>query len=405
VLSYSNPFPALMVALFVGFSGLDLYVPGPAWAALLLLALVRIGVDAVQGKPFDWGCTSFRIGLAVLLVAALTSLTVARSTLGIMTELRNIGLGLGLYVAISQLADRPSRLVTAFAVLALALGVASLLPLRGMLATGGVGSLGLALLGRVGGEGSDPNIHAGEVNSVLPLLVVGIGRLHGWRRWVLVALVPVFVGSVILSQSRAGVAVLALVLLLLVVRASRRVRIVALLGVLVLGGVVLALPTGYWVRFVSIGQLQQGIVVDRSLLLRQHVLHAGWDIFRHHPWLGVGLGSFPTYAPRYMLGAFKAHNSYLEVAAELGVLGIAAYLVWTGSAIAMAWGAARRWRAAGARADQTIAEGLVIGLLAFYITALTLSIEYSLVLWTLIGLANGARRCAAAQAATVPRVP
>jgi putative inorganic carbon (hco3(-)) transporter len=174
--------------------------------------------------------------------------------------------------------------------------------------------------------------------------------------------------------------------------------------VLVLGGVVLALPTGYWVRFVSIGQLQQGIVVDRSLLLRQHVLHAGWDIFRRHPWLGVGLGSFPTYAPRYMLGAFKAHNSYLEVAAELGVLGIAAYLVWTGSGIAMAWGAARRWRAAGARADQTIAEGLVIGLLAFYITALTLSIEYSLVLWMLFGLANAARRCAQAQVPAAPRV-
>ncbi len=70
-------------------------------------------------------------------------------------------------------------------------------------------------------------------------------------------------------------------------------------------------------------------------------IQAGWRMVRAHPLTGVGPGNytpaygdvavFPWYASRG-----HAHNYYLHIAAESGLIGLLAYLALLGGLIAQA---------------------------------------------------------------------
>ncbi|HTD76740.1 MAG TPA: O-antigen ligase family protein, partial [Chloroflexota bacterium] len=53
---------------------------------------------------------------------------------------------------------------------------------------------------------------------------------------------------------------------------------------------------------------------------------AGWYMFVNHPWLGVGAGNYPAAYPDYFVASWRealghAHNYYLNILAELGIIG------------------------------------------------------------------------------------
>jgi len=61
-----------------------------------------------------------------------------------------------------------------------------------------------------------------------------------------------------------------------------------------------------------------------------------------HPWLGVGIGNYEvmysSYAlPLWPLPLGHAHNYYLNIAAETGLVGLAAYMLLWGAALWKAW--------------------------------------------------------------------
>lgn len=65
-----------------------------------------------------------------------------------------------------------------------------------------------------------------------------------------------------------------------------------------------------------------------------------------HPWLGVGLGNYAAAYDDYRLIVWvnalgHAHNYYLNLLAETGVLGLLMYLAWWGTAAVMWWRARR----------------------------------------------------------------
>ncbi len=74
----------------------------------------------------------------------------------------------------------------------------------------------------------------------------------------------------------------------------------------------------------------------------------GLAMFHDHPWQGVGLGNYgPQYDARYftspfMISQVHAHNYYIHIAAETGLIGLAAYLLLIGGVLATGIGAARR---------------------------------------------------------------
>ncbi|MCS6774330.1 MAG: O-antigen ligase family protein [Thermoflexales bacterium] len=65
------------------------------------------------------------------------------------------------------------------------------------------------------------------------------------------------------------------------------------------------------------------------------------------PWLGVGLGNYAAAYPEFRLLPWQnplghAHNFYLNIFAETGVLGLLSYLVFWALVIGLTWHAARR---------------------------------------------------------------
>src|SRR5262249_28761019 len=111
------------------------------------------------------------------------------------------------------------------------------------------------------------------------------------------------------------------------------------------------------------------------MAVRMQMARIALKITRERPWFGVGLRQFQHESQRYITPEFmtafpqtrygeNAHNNFLQVLAELGVVGLAAF-VWL---LARPLAAASRAIAAG-RADPTLAA-MTSGLVAFLATCL-----------------------------------
>lgn len=67
-------------------------------------------------------------------------------------------------------------------------------------------------------------------------------------------------------------------------------------------------------------------VLGKSLLRRKEFLISGWEMFKDHPLLGIGLGNFRYVIHDYSFfleREFLAHNTYLEVLTGTGFIGFA----------------------------------------------------------------------------------
>ena len=145
---------------------------------------------------------------------------------------------------------------------------------------------------------------------------------------------------------------------LVVLRAGRRAWIALL--IVSLGLVVVMLPstaTGPSNALVErvvqstayLGQDLSAIeVTDANFAVIERLAHwqAAWRMFSQHPWLGVGIGQYaavyPTVAlPRWSDALGHAHNYYLHVLSEMGLIGITVMLGFWASSFAALWRRAR----------------------------------------------------------------
>ncbi len=71
------------------------------------------------------------------------------------------------------------------------------------------------------------------------------------------------------------------------------------------------------------------------------------EMARYHPWVGVGLGNYEPVYPGYALMNWPialghAHNYYLNLLAEVGIVGLTAYLILWAAIIWLTWRVTRR---------------------------------------------------------------
>ena len=172
------------------------------------------------------------------------------------------------------------------------------------------------------------NHFAGFAELVIPVslvpLVLGKVRRERWLAVAICALLPI--AALLLSASRGGILSFAaeigvLILLILLRRAGGR-HVLA-------GGMVLlvAFMLVSWLgvrqildRFSSMQSLE--VTVGKRASMRHDTLH----IFRDHLWIGTGLGSLPVVFPAYETlydgkVVNHAHNDYLEMLADTGLVG------------------------------------------------------------------------------------
>lgn len=177
--------------------------------------------------------------------------------------------------------------------------------------------------GSVGGIFKNPNDLALNMVAIMPLavaLALHAGTLV--RRAGASLCAVLMLGAMVASQSRSGTigfVVMAAVLGLYMVRQRPAL---AVAGVLAMVLALPLVPSSYWHRLSSITDESQDDTGSREA--RQTLLRESFRAFVQHPLTGVGAGQFKNYDPEGRLEPWReSHNIVLQVAAELGIAGLA----------------------------------------------------------------------------------
>jgi O-antigen ligase len=235
---------------------------------------------------------------------------------------------------------------------------------------------------RAYGTFEQPNPFGGYLGLALPVAVAlaGFGLPPGWWRRAVGAAAVVVAAALALTLSRGAWVAQLTALALVVALGSRTAR-----QALVTGGVLLLvlvaavwplLPAELSARVTSvvtsafdIGGVRDATVTPENWAVQERLSQwlAGWRMFRANPILGVGIGNYNAAYDDYRLDQWPialghAHNHYLTLAAEAGLLGLASYV---GFWVLAFRAAATARRAARDRLGRAAALGILGGLTAF----------------------------------------
>jgi O-antigen ligase len=248
---------------------------------------------------------------------------------------------------------------------------------------------------RAAGTIGDPNELAAVLVAALVLAGVLVALLKGspLLRLGAAGAAALCAGGILFSLSRGGLIALGFALVMSFFVAGRwRARAATL-------AVVAALSTvGYFAAFAPL-QARERVTSVGGGSGRSDIWTVGWRMVEDHPVRGVGVGNFTTSSIHYLLapGAIKrdefivdtpkvAHNTYLHVLAELGIVGLALFVSILAFSLSCAIRAARRFMEMGDVRMEIVARGLVVAMLGILAADFFISGQFSKQLWLLLGL-------------------
>lgn len=255
--------------------------------------------------------------------------------------------------------------------------------------------------GRLGGSsGLDPNELASALVAGVALsgaLAVALKRSPGWRLASLAGGAFCLLG-IFLTVSRGGVLALTVALIAAIFFSGRwRMQVV-------LATVLVAATT--FVYFTTVASTEDRERISSSTQGearvpdgRTTIWAIGWRMFEANPVNGVGAGNFRDSAKDYLLqpGVLTrsdqilrdtpqvAHNSYLEVLSELGIVGLGLFLTIIGFSLVSALRAATNFRIRGDPSSEALARGVAIALVGALAADFFISQELNKQLWLLLG--------------------
>ena len=207
-------------------------------------------------------------------------------------------------------------------------------------------SRGTRVRGSVGGLMENPNDLALHMVVFLPLAVFMAMRPGSpIKRLVAAGVAFCMLGAIVASGSRGGFLGFAAMALVLAVFAVRQRPAAAVVGLFVVMCSLPLVPDQYWYRIASITDESKDDYETSAA--RKRLYGEAIDAFVENPIWGVGAGQFKDYKPQARVEAWhETHNVWLQVASELGVLGLAVF----GFLMARAFGAVWQTRRLLARA-------------------------------------------------------
>jgi O-antigen ligase len=267
--------------------------------------------------------------------------------------------------------------------------------------------------GRLSGGVGDPNFTAAVLIPAIALglfmaLAPGRSRLY---RAVLLGTSGLCMVGVFLTQSRGGVIALFVVFVLAVVFAGRaRAQI---LGVSLVVASIAAIYLALLAPPHALGRLSD--IRGGGGTGRTDLWAIATQVYKAHPILGIGLGNFTVVSANYAVltdtdlpradvvvsQRAPVHNTYLEIAAELGTVGILLLLGLFGVVFEGTRRGVRHAARHGQRALELMGRGLFVGAGGMLTAFFFLSAEYEKELWLTLGLllafANIARQSRASE--------
>jgi O-antigen ligase len=208
--------------------------------------------------------------------------------------------------------------------------------------------------GRYTGLGFNPGDLALILALSLPISLYLAARDEGWRFrvWFYGVHLVLAISAILLAASRGALIASAGALLMLPVAFSQLTRgqktvgvtLVALLGV----GAAFTVPQSSWSRLGTIGaEVSSGTLNERTMIWQ-----AGWVVFGQSPFRGVGAAAFAPSVEHAMGMPFHgagsddggpvnvelvAHNTFISVLVEQGVIGFALFLAILLTLVFSAW--------------------------------------------------------------------
>jgi O-antigen ligase len=203
----------------------------------------------------------------------------------------------------------------------------------------------------------DSNYFAVSVVVCLPIsyyLIVLPGPR--WQRLFTMGCMIITLTAFMLGASRGGFLGLTVASLFVVAHSRQRLRnLVALVAIIV--PLSLAVPTSPIRRLISPDYSD-----DEAVAARRVAWQAGLRMIKTHPMFGVGLGNFKPLSESYEdpdnVWISVAHNTYIELAAELGIPGLLLFV----SVLVTSFWALRKVRNAARRVGHTFVGGAALGL-------------------------------------------
>jgi O-antigen ligase len=247
------------------------------------------------------------------------------------------------------------------------------------------------ILGWDAGLVKNPNDLALVLNLILPLTVaLMMTERAGRARLALIAIVVCEAAGVVVTFSRSGFITLAVIGTLLAWRLGRRrgsrwVWAALTAAVLALP----ALPAAYLERLSTIADKNADPTGSAQTRWTDQALAAEYVL--EHPLIGAGMGN-DVLAMNAIRGATwkQVHNLYLEYGVDLGLPGLAIFLLLLWSCLKAVSDVRRRCADAGAAGVNVLfalAEGVWISLMAFATAAFFHPISYHVYFYYFAGLA------------------
>jgi O-antigen ligase len=268
--------------------------------------------------------------------------------------------------------------------------------LIGLLSTGLTSSdtaLDTATGGRLVGGSGDPNYLAA---GIIPAAILAAGLAAATPSSLVRVGVAMVIGVLTIgfvgSQSRGGLvaAVLASFAALAVFKRGRTAVLLLLLVVTAVGSAWYSANPDAWERISSF---------DGSGTGRTELWEIAWQMGGDQPIAGVGLDNFVVRSPSYadQAGPLEhagfiaevphvAHNVYLQLFAETGVVGLALFLVVAVAAMRAAMAAARRFDANGNPGMGTLSRSVFVAQIAMLAASFFLSNGHDRRTWILLAL-------------------
>lgn len=247
---------------------------------------------------------------------------------------------------------------------------------------------------RVSGRGTgifgNTNDMALHLVTMLPISIALLFGARGTGRKILYgACGALMIGAIVLSYSRGAFLGLIVVFIFFTVRLGGRHRLDILLAVLAVTvvGIVLA-PSGYGGRLLSI--FAPSLDPGGSSEARRGELFRSIYIALRHPLLGIGMGN---YQPEMSYRGLVTHNSYTQVAAELGMAALVCYVTFIVSPLRKLGQIARETFAVRRNSSfYYLAVGLQASLVAYMVSSFFLSVSFNWYIFYLVGYAVCLRR-------------
>jgi O-antigen ligase len=274
---------------------------------------------------------------------------------------------------------------------------------------GAVAAAGYGLVAAPAVPGSDGRLGSGllDPNELAAVLVGGVafsvGLARSWHRepaaaWMAVAAGTFCLAALFLTASRGGLIALGAAMLAGILFGGRWRLLIAMASVVVaLAGFfyfsTLA-PESARERVTAVTQGEAGEEEGRTTIWK-----VGWRMFEANPIHGVGSGNFPRAALKYVVQPGEArrsdrlisepavaHNSYLEVLSELGLVGGALLVTLIAFSVGAGLSAARRFSRLGDRGMEALSRALIIGMIGILAADFFISEESSKQFWLVLGL-------------------